>query len=814
MNTLPDRAHVVVVGGGIMGCSTAYHLAGLGVGDVVLLERHQISSGSTWHAAGLVGQLRNQAGITQLLGHSVELYERLEQETGQASGWKMNGGLRLACNPERMTEIRRQATTAKSFGLDMRILTPREAQALWPVMDIGDVVGAAYLPTDGQANPGDINRALARGARRRGVRIIEGCGVTGVRTADGRVTGLDTALGSIGTGVVVNCCGQWAGEFGTLAGVSVPLVSVQHQYLVTEPVTGVEPDLPTLRDPDRLTYYKEEVGGLVIGGYEPNPIAWAENGLPADFSFTLLDPDWEHFEPMMALALPRLPALRDVGIKQLVNGPESFTPDGNFILGEAPELRGFFVGAGFNAFGIASGGGAGKALAEWIVADEPPYDLWAVDIRRFGAVHRDRKWVQARTLELYGKHYTIAWPSEEHSSARDARRSPLYAALKRKGACFGEKMGWERPNWFAPPGVKPEDRYSFERPNWFDHVGAEHLAVRERVAVIDQTSFAKFEVQGPDAAGALNRICAADVDCMPMRLRYTQMLNSRGGIECDLTVTRLAPDRYYIVTGTGFITHDRHWIESHFQSGESVRLEDVSDRYAVLTLMGPRSRAVLEAVAEGSFDNAEFPFASARHIRIEGMELLAMRVTYVGELGWELHCRREDAPAVYRALMEAGAGHGIFDAGYRALETLRLEKAYRAWGTDLTPDHTPLEAGLGFAVKLRSPVDFVGRKALEEHLSGPLAKRLMGFSVDVPDIVLIGRETIYRDGERVGWLTSGGYGYTVGRAIGLGYVRNPDGVEDGWLDRGRYELEVAARRIPANLHRQAFYDPGMKRVRD
>ncbi len=813
MSALPDRAHVVVVGGGIMGCSTAYHLAGLGVGDVVLLERHQISSGSTWHAAGLVGQLRNQAGITQLLGHSVELYERLERETDQATGWKMNGGLRLACNPERMTEIKRQATTAKSFGLDMRILTPREAQALWPVMDISDVVGAAYLPTDGQANPGDINRALARGARRQGARIIEGCGVTGVRVEEGRVTGLDTVLGRIGTGIVVNCCGQWAREFGALAGVNVPLVSVQHQYLLTEPVAGVTPDLPTLRDPDRLTYYKEEVGGLVIGGYEPNPIAWAQDGLPADFSFTLLDADWDHFEPMMALALPRLPALRDVGVKQLVNGPESFTPDGNFILGEAPELRGYFVGAGFNAFGIASGGGAGKALAEWIVAGEPPYDLWAVDIRRFGAVHRDRKWVQARTLELYGKHYSIAWPSEEHSSARGASHSPMYATLKRKGACFGEKMGWERPNWFAPAGVKPEDRYSFERSNWFDHVGEEHRAVRERVAVLDQTSFAKFEVHGPDAARALNRICAADIDCTPMRLRYTQMLNSRGGIECDLTVTRLASDRYYIVTGTGFITHDRHWIESHFRSGESVRLEDVSDRFAVLSLMGPRSRAVLETIAEGSFDNAEFPFGCARHTTIQGMTLLAIRVTYVGELGWELHCRREDAPTVYRALMGAGEAHGITDAGYRAIETLRLEKAYRAWGTDLTPDHTPLEAGLGFAVKLQSPVDFVGRKALEEQLSGPLAKRLMGFSVDVPDTVLIGRETIYRDGERVGWLTSGGYGYTVGRAIGLGYVRNPDGVEDGWLACGSYELEVAARRVPARLHRQALYDPEMTRVR-
>ncbi len=796
-----------------MGCSTAYHLAGLGISDVILLERHQISSGSTWHAAGLVGQLRSQAGITQLLGHSIGLYKSLEQKTGQATGWKMNGGLRLACNSERMMEIKRQATTANSFGLDMQILTPKEALELWPLMDINDVIGAAYLPTDGQANPSDIARALAQGARNRGVRIIENCDVLTVRIKDGRVTGLETSMGEIEVGTVVNCCGQWAREFGMLAGVNVPLISVQHQYLLTESIPGVTPNLPTLRDPDRLTYYKEEVGSLIMGGYEPNPIVWAEDGLPNNFHFTLLDADWDHFEPMMALALPRLPALGEVGIKQLINGPESFTPDGNFILGEAPELRGYFVGAGFNAFGIAAGGGAGKALAEWIIADEPPYDLWAVDIRRFGAVHRDRKWVQARTLELYGKHYTIAWPSEEHNSARGARQSPLYETLKQRGACFGEKMGWERPNWFAPPGVMPEDRYSFEQPNWFEHVGDEHRAVRERVAIMDQTSFAKFEIHGSDAASVLNRICAANVDCQPMQLRYTQMLNSRGGIECDLTVSRLASDRFYIVTGTGFITHDRHWIESHFRSGESVRLEDVSDRFAVLSLMGPKSRSVLQSVSEGAFKNSDFPFSSVRYIQISGKRILAARVTYVGELGWELHCQREDANLIYETLMEAGSVHGIADVGYRAIETLRLEKTYRAWGTDLTPDHTPLEAGLGFAVKLSTSIDFTGRQALETQLSKPLTKRLLGFSTDTMGIALIGRETIYRDGVRVGWLTSGGYGHTIGCPIGLGYVRNLQGVKDEWLDSGTYELEVATRRIPAKLHHRAFYDPDMTRVK-
>ena len=602
-------------------------------------------------------------------------------------------------------------------------------------------------------------------------------------------------------------------EFGAMAGVSVPLISVQHQYLVTEPIDGVSRDLPTLRDPDRLTYYKEEVGGLVMGGYEPNPIPWALDGIPGNFSFTLLDADWDHFSPMMELALPRVPALEHAGIKQLINGPESFTPDGNFILGEAPELRGYFVGAGFNAFGIASGGGAGKALAEWIAGDEPPYDLWAVDIRRFGQVHRDRQWVQARTLELYGKHYTIAWPAEEHSSAREIRCSPLYETLQNKGACFGEKMGWERPNWFAPEGIEPRDIYSFERPNWFEHVGNEHRAVRERVAVIDQTSFAKFEVRGPDAATALNRICAADVDCAPMQVRYSQMLNSRGGIECDLTVTRLAADHYYLITGTGFVTHDRHWIESHFGRNESVALEDVSDRYSVLSLMGPESRAVLGVVCADAACLDSFPFGSARNIRIAGCDLTALRVTYVGELGWELHCRQQDAESIYQALMEAGQGAGISDAGYRAIESLRLEKAYRAWGSDLSPDHTPLQAGLGFAVKLRSHVDFNGRAALVEQSRKPLTKRMMVFSVEDGEINLIGRETIYRNGERVGWLTSGGYGYTLGHPVGMGYVRNPAGVTSEWLDSGNYELEVANRRVSARLHYRGLYDPGMTRVR-
>jgi sarcosine dehydrogenase len=813
MAQVPAQARAVIIGGGIIGCSTAYHLARLGWQDIVLIERNKLTSGSTWHAAGLVGQLRTSANITQLLKYSVELYDRLERETGQATGWKRNGGLRLACNPERMTEIKRQATTAHSFGLEMHLLTPAEARDLWPVMDIADLVGAAFLPTDGQANPADIAQALAKGARKAGVQIVEDCKVTGIQVAKGIATGVSTALGDIRADVVVNCGGQWAREIGRLAGVSVPLQSMQHQYIVTEPIAGVPRNLPTLRDPDRLIYFKEEVGGLVMGGYEPNPIPWAVDGIPDGVHFTLLESDWDHFEPVMEQALARVPALATAGIKQLINGPESFTPDGNFILGEAPELQRFYVGAGFNAFGIASAGGAGRALAEWIAAGEPPMDLWPVDIRRFGTLHRDRGWVLTRTVEAYSKHYTMAWPHEEYTSGRPLRLSPLYERLKSHGACFGSKLGWERPNWFAPNGGEPRDVYSYGRQNWFDAVGAEHRAVRERVGLFDQTSFAKFLFVGRDAEAALSWIAANDVARPPGSLVYTQMLNKRGGIECDLTVSRLADDAYYIVTGTGFATHDFAWIKANVPPDLDARLIDVTASYAVLSLMGPRAREVLGAVTSADVSNAAFPFGTWRELMIGGAAVRALRVTYVGELGWELHIPVETAITVYDALMAAGKAHGIADAGYRAIESLRLEKGYRAWGSDIGPDHTPLEAGMAWAVKLKQNTPFLGREALAEQATGPLKKRLAAFTLDDPAIVLLGRETIFRDGQQVGWLTSGGYGYTVGKNIGYGYVRSPAGVPTDWLLSGRYELEVAAERVPAAIHLAPLYDPKMERIK-
>ena len=813
-NNLPSQARAVIVGGGIMGCSLAYHLARLGWRDVVLLERRQLTSGSTFHAAGLVGQLRANANITQLLGHSVALYERLEAETGQASGWKRNGGLRLACTPERMIELRRQATTAHSFGLEMTLLSPAEAKALWPPMDVSDVVGAAFLPTDGQANPSDITQALAKGARQAGARIIEHCTVTGFSTRDGQVTGVATEHGEIACEVVALCAGQWSRVLGGRAGVRVPLVSVQHQYMITERVAGIPPDLPTLRDPDRLIYFKEEVGGLVMGGYEPDPLPWAAAGIPDGFHFTLLNPNWDHFEQFMAAALARVPALAEAGVKQLINGPESFTPDGNFILGEAPELKNFYVGCGFNAFGIAAGGGAGKALAEWIAAGAPPYDLWPVDIRRFGAPHDDLAWVRARTLELYGKHYTIAWPGEEHASGRPLRRSPLWPRLEDAGAVFGEKLGWERANWFARPGRdEARDVYGFGRPNWFEAVAEEHRACRERVALFDATSFAKFEVSGLDAGRALSWICANDVAAPPGRVVYTQMLNAKGGIECDLTVTRLAEDAWYIVTGTGFATHDFGWIERNLPAGAVVRVQDVTAAWAVLPLMGPQARALLQQVTDADVADAALPFGGWRLIRIAGAPVRALRVTYVGELGFELHVPTDYALTVFDALVAAGGPFGLALAGYRAIETLRLEKGYRAWGADIGPDHTPLEAGLGFALKLDQDIPFLGRDALLRQRADGLRKRLAGFTVDDPAVVLLGRETIYRDGARVGWLTSGGFGHTIGKPIGYGYVRNPAGVERAWLESGRYELEVASERVPCTLHLRPLYDPAMARVK-
>lgn len=813
MVDLPSHAQIIVIGGGIIGCSTAYHLARDHKANVILLEQGVLTSGSTWHAAGLVGQLRSSASITKVLKYSVDLYKNLEEETGLATGWKMSGCLRLACNEDRWTEYRRLATTARSFGMDMHLLSPSEVKTMWPLLDTSDLVGASFLPTDGQAGPSDITQSLAKGARMHGAKIFEGVRVTGFEMDGARIIAVITNQGRILCEKVVNCGGQWARQIGAMAGVNVPLQPVKHQYIITEKIEGLSPDAATIRDPDRRIYFKEEVGGIVMGGYEPNPQEWVRGDVPDDWQFRLFDDDWDHFEQHMSQAIARIPALENAGVKQMINGSESFTPDGNFILGQTHECANMYVGAGFNAFGIASGGGAGWALAEWVMRDEAPLDLWSVDIRRFSGLHKDRNWVCERTLEAYGKHYTIGFPHEEYTSGRPRIVSPLFGRLKSHRAVFGSKLGWERPNWFAPVGTEQHDIYSMGRQNWFDAVGQEHHHVRNHVGLFDQSSFAKYEMRGRDALAVLDKICANNIQKPAGRLTYTQLLNSRGGIECDLTVARLSGDHFYIVTGTGLRTHDFAWIADHIRKGSDVSFIDVTEEYGTLSLMGPKARTVLEAVTKSDVNNTAFPFGHVQIIEIAGQSVRALRVTYVGELGWELHVKLSGLGEVFDTLMAHGAAQNIKPVGYRALESLRMEKGYRAWGSDITPNDSPFEAGLGWAVKLKSNRDFIGRDASQSFAVNPLTKRFAGFTTEDESIVLLGRETILRDGEAAGYLTSGGYGYTVQKPIGYGYVRNGDGVSDEWLASGAYELVVANEVVKATLILEPLVDPNMLNIK-
>ncbi len=811
---LPQQSKIVIVGGGIIGSSAAYHLAHMGETDCVVLEQGQLTNGSTWHAAGLVGQLRSSANVTQLLKYSVELYAQLEKQTGQATGWKQNGGLRLASHQERVREIKRQVTMARSFGLDMHFLTPQEAVDLCPVLNGEDLLGAAFIPSDGQANPSDLSQALAKGARLKGVQFIEGCEVTEMLKVNNTIAGLNTTLGQIQCETVINCAGMWSRRFGELAGVNIPVVPMKHHYIVTGAIDGVDPSMPTIRDPDSLIYFKEEVGGLVFGGYELNPQKWEIELPPNDFFFTLLDFDIDHFSTLMTAGINRIPAMAAVDVKQMICGPESFTPDGNFMIGKIPDLANYFVGTGFNAFGIASAGGAGKALAEWVIDGAPSMDLAGVDIRRFGKVHRCSDWIAQRTIELCSKHYTMAWPHEEHLSARPAFKSPLYDQLRELNASFGEKMGWERPNWYASPEQSNVDCPSFGRPNWFEPVGEEHRAIRERVGMIDQSSFAKFELTGQDACAALEWICANRIDRPAGSVIYTQMLNQSGGIECDVTIARIESEKFLIVAGTAYAYHHFHHINNHIASRFSrCRLRDVSFDYATLSLSGPNSRKLLKSVTDAELDREAFRFSSCKKISILDHSVLAIRVSFAGELGWELHMPIQHAPSVFGAITDSGPQFGLAHAGYRALESLRLEKGFRALGTDIGPDFTPLEAGLDKVVRIESEAPFIGQDALQQQAKQPLTKFLTCFSTADKSITLHGRETIYRNGKRVGWTTSAGWGYTVNKNIAYGYVRNANSVDAEYLRSGAYELEVEEMRVPVIYEPEALYDPKSLKMR-
>lgn len=814
MSDLPGAARVVIVGGGIVGCSLAYHLGKRGCREVVLLERRKLTCGTTWHAAGLVGQLRATHNLTRLAQYTTNLYAGLEAETGQATGFRQRGSLAVASHADRFEELRRGAAMARCFGLAVEVLTPREAGALYPLLETEDLVGAVFLPKDGQTNPVDTAQALAKGARASGARILEDTPVTAVLHRAGRVTGVRTPQGEIAAEIVVNCAGMWGRDLAASCGVTVPLHAAEHFYIVTEPMAEVSPKLPVLRDPDSRAYFKEEAGKLLVGWFEATAKPWGMAGIPEDFSFDTLPADIEHIEPELERAIHRVPALGKAGIKLFFNGPESFTPDNRYLLGEAPELRNFWLACGFNSIGIQSAGGAGKVLADWILDGHPPMDLWDVDIRRSMPFQRNRRYLRDRTVETLGLLYDMHWPFRQVESARGVRRSPLHHRLAAEGACFGELAGWERANWFAPPGVKPEYRYSYGRQNWFEFSAAEHHAVREAVGLFDQTSFGKYIVEGPDAEAVLDRISANNIAVPPGRCVYTQWLNERGGIEADLTVTRESETRFLVVTSAASQTRDLAWLKRNVPADARVAVFDATSAYAVLGIMGPNARALLQSLTDDDLSNAAFPFATSREIDLAYARVRATRITYVGELGWELYIPSEFALGVYDAILAAGAEFGLKHAGYHALNSLRVEKAYRHWGHDITEEDTPLEAGLGFAVAFGKARPFIGRDALLRQRDAGLKRRLATFALDDSRRMLYHNEPIWRDGELVGRTTSGMFGHTIGRPLAFGYVEHHGRiVEPEFFRTGRYEIEVAGERTPARCTLGALYDPKSERIK-
>ncbi len=798
-----ERARAVVIGGGVGGCSVAYWLASLGWDDVVLCERADLTSGSTFHSAGLVGQLRGSLSLTRMMMASVDLYRSLGEEVGLETGWHEVGSLRLASSEERMEELHRQAGWAKTFGLPLDLVSGEEAQGLFPPMSIDGVLGAAYLPTDGYIDPSQLTMALAEGARRRGAEIATQTRVTGLGVERGRIAGVETDKGSIETEVVVNAGGMFAAELGRLAGVNVPVIPMAHEYLITKP-HGVPLDVPTMRDPSLLVYFRGESGGLVMGGYERHPAPWGLDGIPPDFNGRLLAEDWERFEELMTNALVRVPELGEAEVIRLVNGPEAFTPDGEFILGPT-ELPGFWVASGFCAHGLAGAGGMGKLVAEWIVDGLPGFDVWEMDSRRFGAHYASRDYTLARTREIYSTYYDVKYPGHEREAGRPLRLSPAYPRLVELGAAFGEKSGWERANWFEPNAAAGDESL---RPRgwagrlWSPAIGAEHRACRETAALFDETSFAKIDVSGEGAAIFLERVCDNRVAREVGQITYTSMLNARGGIECDFTVTRLAEDRFRIVTGTAFGRHDLAWIRQHAPVDGSVLVEDVTSKLACLGLWGPAAREILQATTT---DELAFGYMRARELAVGPVPCLALRVTYVGELGWELYCPTEFGLALWDTLWEAGRGHGLLAGGYKAIDSLRLEKGYRVWGADITPDDTPYEAGLGFAVKLDKE-DFIGREALLEAQEPE--RRLACLVLSDPRSVALGSEPVRVEGELVGRVTSGGYGYTVERSIAYAYV--PAGYAQ---PEQPVEVEIFGEWIEGEVAPEPLFDPAGERLR-
>ncbi len=812
-DSFPAQAQVVIIGGGVIGCSVAYHLTKLGWRDVVLLEQTQLTAGTTWHAAGLIVSGFSTETTINMAKYTRDLYERLGEETGQDTGFKANGYMQIASNPERMDSLRRRTDFCRGYGVVVEEISAAEVKKMWPLFSTDDILAGFYTADDGRCNPIDTTMALAKGARMGGARILEETKVTGIKQEEGRVTGVVTDKGEIEAEYVVNCGGMWARELGQMAGVNVPLHAAEHYYLITEPIEGMHRDLPIVEDPDLFAYYREEMGGLMLGMFEPVAAPWGMKGIPEGFSFGEIPPDWDRLMPYLETAMERIPIAKEAGVHKFFCGPESFTPDMGTLMGEAPELKNFFVAAGFNSLGILLGGGAGQIMAQWIVDGLPPVDVSEINIDRMMPFQNNPKYLHDRIVELLGWQY-IEWPNLQPETARNARKSAMHDRLADAGAYFGQSVGWEYPDWFAPEGVEPRVEYSWGRQNWFEYAAAEHRAAREDVVLMDLTHMSKFLVQGRDAEKVLNRICANNVAVPVGRIVYTQWLNNRGTIEADLTVTRLAEECYLLVLVDAAHTHVETWLKHHIPAEAHVFVTDVTSGYNIINVQGPKSRRLLSGLTNADMSNEAFPYFTMQEIDIGYALVKALRVTYVGELGWELYVPTEFTLHVFDMLVEAGEAVGLKHAGFQALDTLRIEKAYRDYGHDIDNTDTPLEVGLDFFVNFDKPGGFIGREALlRQKEEGVLKQRLVQFLLEDPEPLLYGSEPICRDGARVGYLRSGAYGHTLGGAVGLGHIENEEGVTADFVKSGSYEIEVAGVRYPAKVSLSPMYDPQGKRVR-